>query len=132
MLSAAMDASKFFSLILIFCSLWLTCQASHKIFPEFQSVSDDKMVVLKQYHRTGYHFQPPHNWINGNFFVLSLSIFGLCIIRSFLIYSYISNHGVCFCHCLKHICIAIFSLSLSCHSHIPEGSMKHIFQYLLL
>ncbi|XP_060177033.1 beta-fructofuranosidase, insoluble isoenzyme 1-like [Lycium barbarum] len=35
--------------------------ASHKIFPELQSISP---VDVKNVHRTGYHFQPPKNWIN--------------------------------------------------------------------
>ncbi|XP_059463499.1 beta-fructofuranosidase, insoluble isoenzyme 1-like [Corylus avellana] len=60
---SAMDSFKFFSLILLVFSLWLTCNASHHIFPEFQSLSAEVFQV-KQFHRTGYHFQPPNNWIN--------------------------------------------------------------------
>ncbi|KAJ4705288.1 Beta-fructofuranosidase, insoluble isoenzyme 1 [Melia azedarach] len=37
-------------------------EASHKVFPELQSVS---AVKVKHLHRTGYHFQPPKHWING-------------------------------------------------------------------
>ncbi|KAF8403326.1 hypothetical protein HHK36_011428 [Tetracentron sinense] len=37
-------------------------EASHKVFPEFQSLKASK---VSQQHRTGYHFQPPKHWING-------------------------------------------------------------------
>ncbi|XWS66649.1 hypothetical protein CRYUN_Cryun05aG0218700 [Craigia yunnanensis] len=37
-------------------------EASHIIYPEFQSQS---AVSVSQLHRTGYHFQPPKHWING-------------------------------------------------------------------
>ncbi|KAJ8534043.1 hypothetical protein K7X08_007367 [Anisodus acutangulus] len=36
--------------------------ASHKVYPELQSVST---VDVKNVHRIGYHFQPPKNWINA-------------------------------------------------------------------
>ncbi|KAF9680859.1 hypothetical protein SADUNF_Sadunf06G0165400 [Salix dunnii] len=36
-------------------------EASHKIYHRYQSLSVD---MVKQTHRTGYHFQPPKNWIN--------------------------------------------------------------------
>lgn len=38
-------------------------KASHRVYPEFQSLSADDKIV-KQVHRTGFHFQPPKNWIN--------------------------------------------------------------------
>ncbi|KAK7833039.1 beta-fructofuranosidase [Quercus suber] len=44
-------------------------KASHKIYPKFQSLS---AVEVKQIHRTGFHFQPPKHWMNGNFFSYSL------------------------------------------------------------
>ncbi|KAK7378810.1 hypothetical protein VNO80_04258 [Phaseolus coccineus] len=37
-------------------------QAFHKIYPHLQSVS---VISIAAQHRTGYHFQPPKNWING-------------------------------------------------------------------
>jgi len=37
-------------------------EASHKIYPQFQTLSVEN---VNQVHRTGYHFQPPRNWING-------------------------------------------------------------------
>ncbi|XWS59470.1 hypothetical protein CRYUN_Cryun08bG0124800 [Craigia yunnanensis] len=37
-------------------------EASHKVYPQFQSLN---AVNVQQLHRTGYHFQPPNNWING-------------------------------------------------------------------
>ncbi|WJX79527.1 Invertase [Trifolium repens] len=37
-------------------------EAFHKIYPHLQSVST---LSVKELHRTGYHFQPPRNWING-------------------------------------------------------------------
>ncbi|XP_010271619.1 PREDICTED: beta-fructofuranosidase, insoluble isoenzyme 1-like [Nelumbo nucifera] len=36
-------------------------EASHRIFPEYQSLAAAKVNQLQ---RTGYHFQPPKNWIN--------------------------------------------------------------------
>ncbi|CBI30319.3 unnamed protein product, partial [Vitis vinifera] len=36
-------------------------EGSHKIHHEYQCVPDTK---VRQVHRTGYHFQPPRNWIN--------------------------------------------------------------------
>ncbi|KAI9380388.1 hypothetical protein POPTR_016G077500v4 [Populus trichocarpa] len=36
-------------------------EASHKIYPQFQTLSVEN---VNQVHRTGYHFQPPRNWIN--------------------------------------------------------------------
>ncbi|XP_057438109.1 beta-fructofuranosidase, insoluble isoenzyme 1-like isoform X1 [Lotus japonicus] len=40
-------------------------EAFHKIYPHLQSVS---AVSVSGMHRTGYHFQPPRNWINGPMF----------------------------------------------------------------
>ncbi|KAG8648693.1 beta-fructofuranosidase, insoluble isoenzyme 1 [Manihot esculenta] len=34
---------------------------SHKIYPQYQNL---KVHKVNQVHRTGYHFQPPMNWIN--------------------------------------------------------------------
>lgn len=61
-----MDATKFFSILLLVCFFCLECnnvvvKASHKVFPEFQSL---RAVEVKQLHRTGFHFQPPKHWIN--------------------------------------------------------------------
>ncbi|KAM0939745.1 putative beta-fructofuranosidase [Dioscorea sansibarensis] len=42
-------------------SIWVG-EASHVVYQELQSVSAS--IVGSQY-RTGYHFQPPKNWING-------------------------------------------------------------------
>ncbi|XP_043691046.1 beta-fructofuranosidase, insoluble isoenzyme 1-like [Telopea speciosissima] len=36
-------------------------EASHKVFPEWQSLQASK---VKSLHRTAFHFQPPKNWIN--------------------------------------------------------------------
>lgn len=46
--------------------------AFHKVYMNYQSLTTTK---VKQVHRTGYHFQPKQNWINGTCF--SFSIF-LC------------------------------------------------------
>nr|AEV46321.1 apoplastic invertase [Solanum tuberosum] len=48
----------YFSIILSFNN---GVNASHKVFPGLQSTST---VDVKNVHRTGYHFQPPKNWIN--------------------------------------------------------------------
>ncbi|PPS10966.1 hypothetical protein GOBAR_AA09674 [Gossypium barbadense] len=37
-------------------------EAFHKVYPHLQSKT---ALTVKQLHRTGYHFQPPMNWING-------------------------------------------------------------------
>ncbi|TYI32892.1 hypothetical protein ES332_A04G093900v1 [Gossypium tomentosum] len=37
-------------------------EASHKVYPQFQSLS---AVNIRQLHHTAFHFQPPKNWING-------------------------------------------------------------------
>uniref|UniRef100_A0A7N2M6S5 Beta-fructofuranosidase n=1 Tax=Quercus lobata TaxID=97700 RepID=A0A7N2M6S5_QUELO len=62
-----MDISKFLSVLFFLCSLCLECnnvvvKASHKVYPEFQSLS---AVEVKQIHRTRFHFQPPKHWMNG-------------------------------------------------------------------
>ncbi|KAG5583113.1 hypothetical protein H5410_053740 [Solanum commersonii] len=49
----------YFSIILSFNN---GVNASHKVFPGLQSTST---VDVKNVHRTGYHFQPPKNWINA-------------------------------------------------------------------
>ncbi|MFS7903659.1 putative beta-fructofuranosidase [Helianthus anomalus] len=36
--------------------------ASHKVYPNYQSVS---AVKVKQVYRTAFHFQPKQHWING-------------------------------------------------------------------
>ncbi|KAJ8754759.1 hypothetical protein K2173_012148 [Erythroxylum novogranatense] len=36
-------------------------EGSHRIYPGLQFL---KVVKVQQLHRTGYHFQPPRNWIN--------------------------------------------------------------------
>ena len=38
-------------------------EAFHKVYPHLQSVST---ISVSEVHRTGYHFQPPRNWINGS------------------------------------------------------------------
>lgn len=38
-------------------------EAFHEIYPHLQSVST---ISVSETHRTGYHFQPPKNWINGS------------------------------------------------------------------
>ncbi|GAB4856370.1 Invertase [Ancistrocladus abbreviatus] len=57
-------------LIFSYCSICLLLcingiingvEASHKIYPEFQSL---EATNVKQVHRTGFHFQPPKHWIN--------------------------------------------------------------------
>ncbi|XP_022767046.1 beta-fructofuranosidase, insoluble isoenzyme 1-like [Durio zibethinus] len=62
-----MEVLKFFSLYLFVCCFYVISnlnngvEASHKVYKELQSES---AVNVKQLHRTGYHFQPPKNWIN--------------------------------------------------------------------
>ncbi|KAL3825745.1 hypothetical protein ACJIZ3_021774 [Penstemon smallii] len=50
-----------FSLTLIFNNNGVV-EASHKVSMQLQSVA---AVNVMQVHRTGYHFQPTRNWING-------------------------------------------------------------------
>ncbi|OAY40984.2 beta-fructofuranosidase, insoluble isoenzyme 1 [Manihot esculenta] len=57
-----MAVSKFlavFGLLLVFCNNGV--EGSHKIYAQYQNV---KAVKVNPVHRTGYHFQPPMNWIN--------------------------------------------------------------------
>ncbi|KDP37327.1 hypothetical protein JCGZ_06781 [Jatropha curcas] len=58
-----MVTSKFF---VVFALLFLLrnngIEASHQIYPEYQNL---KVAKVSQTHRTGYHFQPPRNWINA-------------------------------------------------------------------
>lgn len=57
---------------------------------EASNLRDENLECLlpqqEQLYRTGYHFQPPKNWMNGLFFVfvLSLIILGFFLIRHFL------------------------------------------------
>ncbi|XP_061343715.1 beta-fructofuranosidase, insoluble isoenzyme 1-like isoform X1 [Gastrolobium bilobum] len=37
-------------------------EAFHKVYPHLQSLT---AISVSEQHRTGYHFQPPRNWING-------------------------------------------------------------------
>ncbi|XP_050227898.1 beta-fructofuranosidase, insoluble isoenzyme 1-like [Mercurialis annua] len=59
-----MGISKFTAVI---CFIAFVClikngvEGSHKIYPEYQSLS---AKIVKQIHRTGYHFQPAKHWIN--------------------------------------------------------------------
>ncbi|CAB4302902.1 unnamed protein product [Prunus armeniaca] len=53
-----------------FLSLWLgqalLLQASHHVYRNLQtSLVADSHHQVKEPYRTGYHFQPPKNWING-------------------------------------------------------------------
>ncbi|CAN6465207.1 unnamed protein product [Victoria cruziana] len=62
-----MGASRIcFSFVALLICNWLSIygvQASHQVFQELMSVSPPTSSV-NQLHRTGYHFQPPMNWIN--------------------------------------------------------------------
>lgn len=58
-----MKVSKFI-IFLVICHCYALkerVEASHKVFPELQSLS---ATTVNQLHRTGFHFQPPRNWIN--------------------------------------------------------------------
>ena len=53
-----------FSVVLSF--LWLgNVEGSHELSLPYQSVSPAK--ILKQEHRTSYHFQPKKHWLNGTY-----------------------------------------------------------------
>jgi beta-fructofuranosidase len=39
-------------------------RASHVVYPELQSLEAENVDETS---RTGYHFQPPKHWINGNY-----------------------------------------------------------------
>uniref|UniRef100_A0A7N0UUB2 Beta-fructofuranosidase n=1 Tax=Kalanchoe fedtschenkoi TaxID=63787 RepID=A0A7N0UUB2_KALFE len=47
--------------VLILCSNGVAVEGSHKVYPQYQSLS---VSEVKTPGRTGYHFQPPRNWIN--------------------------------------------------------------------
>ncbi|PON95193.1 hypothetical protein TorRG33x02_090850 [Trema orientale] len=64
-----MDTFKLLSFSLFICLLCsISCdihgiEASHQVYPEYQSLDAAKVKPLL---RTGYHFQPPKHWINDN------------------------------------------------------------------
>lgn len=49
----------------------LPIEATHHVFRNLQSLSSHDSSNDQPY-RTSYHFQPPKNWINGNFIVYIL------------------------------------------------------------
>lgn len=60
-------------------------EASHVVYEELQSISPS---IVSSKHRTGFHFQPQRNWLNGmmtfsyffyNFFGFHLSLFNAWI-----------------------------------------------------
>lgn len=63
---SSMAMSNFLSISLFVAFLFLNhgIEASHVIYPEFQSLS---AATVQQTHRTGFHFQPPKHWINGTY-----------------------------------------------------------------
>lgn len=70
--SVSMEVPKFLSIFMLIAYLWVISnnngvEASHKIYPEFQSLA---AVKVKQLHRTAFHFQPPKHWINGIWLVV--------------------------------------------------------------
>ncbi|XVE75948.1 hypothetical protein DITRI_Ditri12bG0133300 [Diplodiscus trichospermus] len=67
-----MEISKLLSLCLLVWNLIALIhfnngvEGSHRVYPKLQSLS---AVKVNQLHRTGYHFQPPRNWMNGSRFL---------------------------------------------------------------
>lgn len=60
-----MDVLKTLSVSVVLCFLCIIsyngAEASHKYQPEIESLG---AIQVKHVHRTGFHFQPPKNWIN--------------------------------------------------------------------
>nr|APB91663.1 cell wall invertase [Tapiscia sinensis] len=66
LLAFSMEVSKVLWFLILGCHLCVMIsrhgvEASHNVYPEFQSLSS---LQVDQLHRTGFHFQPPRNWIN--------------------------------------------------------------------
>ena len=61
-------AAAVLALVPLLC--WAVVHASHVVYPELQSL-EAKEVATEL--RTGYHFQPPKNWINGEYCFLDPS-----------------------------------------------------------
>lgn len=91
-------------------------EGSHKIHHEYQCVPDTK---VRQVHRTGYHFQPPRNWINGTlfsnffkpqnhkpFFFISMLIDSSLFVNFLLSFAYPSH----IMHCCPCIPLRFYSL----------------------
>ncbi|KAF1877949.1 hypothetical protein Lal_00049342 [Lupinus albus] len=84
-----MGPPKCLNVFIALCSLSMICNncvdAFHAIHPNLQSFSVHSVDTL---HRTGFHFQPPRNWINGfpnnPFTILTFVI--LCHANSFSLY----------------------------------------------
>lgn len=76
--------ANFYLSLFLFFALFLghgvvELQASHHVYRNLQT---SQSTSPNQPYRTGYHFQPPKNWINGN----SFSFFPLFLNSSFLPY----------------------------------------------
>ncbi|XP_020991858.1 beta-fructofuranosidase, insoluble isoenzyme 1 [Arachis duranensis] len=62
-----MGLPKCLNFLILAWSLYVICnkkngvEGLHKIYPQLQSISAPSVGTL---HQTGYHFQPPRNWIN--------------------------------------------------------------------
>lgn len=56
-------------LLLALLSLCPVAEASHRVFPDLQSLEAEagRAVDVDDSLRTGYHFQPPMHWINGTY-----------------------------------------------------------------
>ncbi|KAH1090325.1 hypothetical protein J1N35_017582 [Gossypium stocksii] len=50
------------NVIIAILSLNNGVEASHRIYPEYESLAAS---TVRQLHRTGYHFQPPQHWLNA-------------------------------------------------------------------
>nr|QNU13186.1 cell-wall invertase [Paeonia suffruticosa] len=62
-----MVVGKFFSVFVLCCVVLFNIgvEGSHKVYPHYQSLKlDETSANVKEVHRTGFHFQPPENWIN--------------------------------------------------------------------
>ncbi|RYR71377.1 hypothetical protein Ahy_A02g005639 [Arachis hypogaea] len=63
-----MGLPKCLNFLILAWSLYVICnkkngvEGLHKIYPQLQSISAPSVGTL---HQTGYHFQPPRNWINA-------------------------------------------------------------------
>lgn len=118
-----MVASKFLLVFLSVCSLWMICnngvvQASHKVYPEFQSL---RALDVQQVHRTGFHFQPSRHWINGKRSVMPSKETTTDFSFSYLVLLYfvdLLSRSACYImpniHCLVSLCLS-FCLLIFLH-----------------
>ena len=69
-------------LLLALLSSSSSCRAAEAPSPQVSADAD--LAAIDDAHRTGYHFQPPKNWINGKFVPASVIDLSISSVRQLL------------------------------------------------